>query len=136
MAEKITGSCLCGNVKFEIENRFEKFYFCHCAQCQKISGSVHVSNLFGNKETFSWLSGEQSIKRFDFPCRGFTNAFCSECGCGVPYLNQSGSAIVVRAGCLDGEPNFSNPARIFLSECAEWGKMSETTRDFEKFPSE
>ncbi len=136
MIEKITGSCLCRKVEYEIENRFEKFYLCHCSQCQKISGSVHVSNLFGLKESFRWLSGEQDIKRYEYPDRGFTNAFCRECGCGVPYLNQSGTAMVVRAGSLDGEPLFSNPGKIFHSERAKWGAMAETARIFDKFPSE
>ena len=120
MFETITGCCLCGAVRFEIENSFEKLYLCHCTQCQKISGSIHVSNLFGSTDTFRWLSGERNIQRYDYPERGFTNAFCGTCGCGVPYLNQRGTAMVVRSGTLSGEPRFSSLRKIFYSERAEW----------------
>lgn len=136
MIETITGNCLCGKVEYEIENWFEIFYLCHCAQCQKISGSIHVANLFGSKDKFRWLSGEHNIKRYDYPEREFTNAFCRECGCGVPYLNQSGTAIVVRSGTLNGEPRFKNLIKIFYSERTEWSEIVNSAKVFDKFPSE
>jgi len=134
MSNNVTGSCLCGTVKYEIENSFERFYLCHCSQCQKISGSDHVSNLFGKPDSLRWLSGEVKIKRFEYPDRGFTNAFCSDCGCGVPYLNQSKTAIVVRAGTLDAEPEFQSSSKIFHAERPDWSEKTETSQIYEKFP--
>lgn len=135
MSDKISGSCLCGKVKFEIENHFDRFFLCHCAQCQKTSGSVHVSNLFGSADGFRWMAGEKLVKRFEYPNRDFTNAFCTECGSGVPYLNQSRTAIVVPAGTLDAEPNFSSASKIFYSERAKWTSEIQSMEAFEKFPT-
>lgn len=132
--ETITGSCLCGTVRYEIKNCFDKLYICHCTQCQKISGSIHVSNLYGSVDTFRWLSGERNIERYDYPERGFTNAFCGKCGCGVPYLNQRGTAIVVRSGTLNGEPRFSNLSKIFYSERVEWSELVGSAKVFDTFP--
>ena len=134
MSSKISGSCLCGAVKYEIENNFEKFYLCHCTQCQKISGSNHVSNLFGKPNSLRWLTGEEKIKRYEYPNRGFTNAFCTDCGSGVPFLNQSGKAVVVRAGTLDGQPQFFSLSKIFHSESPDWNEEAETSKSNENFP--
>ena len=32
---KHAGSCLCGQVRFEIEGDFDRFFFCHCQRCRK-----------------------------------------------------------------------------------------------------
>ncbi|WP_454106561.1 GFA family protein [Marinobacter sp. MBR-105] len=32
------GECLCGNVKFAIEEEIRNFYQCHCSLCRKATG--------------------------------------------------------------------------------------------------
>ena len=113
MSGKIKGACLCGKIRYEINNRFDQLYLCHCKLCRKISGSDYASNLFGEIGSLRWLSGENLIERFDYPGREFTNAFCKLCGSGVPYLNRNGTAIVLRAGPLDGKPIVKTISRTF-----------------------
>lgn len=134
MSEMIKGKCLCGKVEYQIENNFNQFYICHCAQCRKITGSAYASNLFGDPQKFSVLSGSENIKRFDYNERGFTKAFCMECGSGVPYLNSSGNSIVVPAGTLDGEPEFDTKNIIFYKEKTKWCSKSENDSYFDGFP--
>jgi hypothetical protein len=40
MINKHQGSCLCGEVRFEIEGEFERFFLCHCEYCRKDTGSA------------------------------------------------------------------------------------------------
>ncbi|MBV1910290.1 MAG: GFA family protein [Kangiellaceae bacterium] len=134
MSKLIKGKCLCGDVKYEIENRFEQFYICHCEQCRKITGSAYASNLFGDPRRFNVICGLEKIKRFDHDVRGFTKAFCIVCGSGVPYLNTKGDSIVVPAGTLDGEPNFTQKNIIFHKEKANWSEQNEIDRYFDGFP--
>jgi hypothetical protein len=49
-----------------------------------------------------------------------SNAFCSECGSGLPYLSLSGKALIIPAGCLNGKPKLSPQNNIFWSQRAEW----------------
>jgi len=135
MSGKINGACLCGEIRYEINNRFDQLYLCHCKQCQKTSGSDYVSNLFGEVGSLSWLSGENLIERFDYPGREFTNAFCKVCGSGVPYLNLTGTAIVVRAGSLDGKPIVETISRIFYAERSRWVDECEMANTYTGFPS-
>lgn len=134
MSDKIRGACLCGTIRYEIENSFERLFFCHCKQCQKISGSDHTSNLFAQTDRLTWLTGKDQITRFDYHGRGFTNAFCKLCGSGVPYLNQSGTAIIFRAGSLEGKPLFENASKIFVGERAQWHEENTVADSYEKFP--
>ena len=131
---KISGSCLCGKVLFESNNTFDQFHFCHCIQCQKITGSAHAANLFTDPANIQWLSGEEFIKRFEYPGRDFSKAFCTECGCTVPFISGSGKALIVPAGCLDGKPDMEAQDNIFCDEKASWYDKGLSAQPFAKFP--
>ncbi len=130
----ISGSCLCGKVTFECLDNFEQFHLCHCAQCQKISGSAHVSNLFSKPDNIKWRGGFELIKRFDVSGKSISNCFCRECGCAVPYISGSGKALIVPAGCLDEAPSINPQDHIFCSEKAAWYDQALSAKKFDKFP--
>jgi hypothetical protein len=131
----ITGGCLCGAVKFEVENTFSKFYFCHCLQCRKITGSAHASNLFTHTDAINWTAGEQHKKHYSYPDRDFKVVFCSECGSGLPFVTKSGKALIVPAGSLDAEPNIQPNDNIFWAERAAWYDDGTKANQCEGFPS-
>ena len=64
---KHLGSCLCGEVRFEIVGNFERFFLCHCERCRKDTGSAHAANLFSSTAKVHWLSGQAKIKTFHVP---------------------------------------------------------------------
>lgn len=135
MHKKISGSCLCGQVNFEIDNKFIKFYICHCLQCRKITGSAFAANLFGDPASLSWESGEKFISRYDDPGRDFSKAFCTKCGSGVPYVSKSGLAVIVPAGTLNERPVFSAAKKTFYSERAPWNDCVEQAEAYDQFPT-
>lgn len=57
----LSGSCLCGTVKFEVKVEFESFYFCHCQYCQKDAGAGNAANLFANSAQLFWRSGTDAV---------------------------------------------------------------------------
>ena len=61
------GSCLCGDVRFEVAGDFEKFYLCHCSRCRKDTGSAHGANLFASAARLKWLSGSDKVTTFLAP---------------------------------------------------------------------
>jgi hypothetical protein len=132
--ETVSGSCLCGDVQFKCENRFKQFHLCHCIQCQKATGSAHVSNLFTDSENIEWVSGKEKIKRYDVPGRSISSAFCTSCGSPVPYESGSGKSLIVPAGVLDSAPNITPQDNIFWSERSSWYEEGVGSRKFEKFP--
>ena len=134
MDDVISGGCLCGGVKYSIKNSFEFLLFCHCDQCRRITGSAHASNLFSTTDSLTWDQGQSFVEVFRHPKGDFTKAFCRQCGSGLPYTTQSGHAVIVPAGSLNGDPNVGKKAEVFLSERTAWTPSVTKTDTFEHFP--
>ena len=133
---KKTGSCLCGEVTFEIEGDFDNFYLCHCSRCRKDTGSAHGANLFSSSAKLRWISGEDKITRFTLPSTQHSKSFCSVCGSSLPIIQMGCELLVVPAGCLDCDISIIPTAHIFISSKANWDKDLHTLPMIETLPSE
>lgn len=136
MQKKISGNCLCGAVNFVLEDNFSQFHLCHCTQCQKMTGSAHASNLFTQCGNIEWVSGEEKIKRYDYPNRDFSNAFCIDCGSHVPYVSKTGKYLIAPAGTLNEKPHLKAQDNIFWCERAPWYDESLKSVKCKTFPEE
>jgi len=117
----LTGSCLCGKVRYSITLEPTDFYFCHCQQCRKITGSAFAANILLKPVPIDWVSGFEWVKRFDCPGeRIFTKVFCIHCGSGLPFLNKKGDSLVIPAGSLDHPPDIKPNGNIFWADKALW----------------
>ena len=122
---KHLGSCLCGEVRFEIVGAFERFFLCHCGRCRKGTGSAHAANLFSSNAKVHWLSGEAKIKTFRAPATRHERSFCSECGSALPSIQMDGAILVVPAGSLDSAIETRPDAHIFVASSANWDRLLE-----------
>ena len=119
--KKFKGSCLCGEVKYQFSGPAKVFQYCHCTRCQKITGSAHASNIIIDPIQFEWLKGEKSVGRFELPeAKYFSSSFCKTCGSSLPWLTQSGTAMIVPAGTLDDDPEARPKHNIFYADKACW----------------
>ena len=116
------GSCLCGEVRFEITGDFERFFLCHCGRCRKDTGSAHAANLFSSTAKVHWLSGEANIKTFRAPSTRHERSFCAECGSALPSVQMDGALLVVPAGSLDSAIDIRPDAHIFVASDADWAR--------------
>lgn len=127
------GSCLCGDVTFEVEGEFQHFFLCHCKHCQKDTGSAHAANLFSSAAVIRWVSGENNISIYNLPSTRHQKSFCSNCGSALPYM-QSNKTLVVPAGSLDCDVPISPKAHIFTDSKANWSRDLEEVTSFAKLP--
>ncbi len=125
---KHTGSCLCGNIRFEIEGEFKYFFLCHCHYCRKDTGSAHAANIFFTPAKLHWLSGEEQVKTYEYNSTGHNKSFCPNCGSALPKLQEGGSVVVVPAGCLDEDIDIRPQAHIYMDDKGNWD------HDFESIP--
>ena len=135
MDNKVTGSCLCGQVKFNIVKDFKAFHLCHCLQCRKITGSAHASNLFTAPENIEWTDGAELLQTFDHPDNNFRKVFCRDCGSGLPYESRRIPMLIVPAGSLDEAPEMEPMDHIFWHEKADWYESAKEKPTFDGFPS-
>ena len=134
MAQKHTGSCLCGLIKFEIMGSFESFYLCHCQHCQKGTGAAHGANLFSSTAKVNWLQGREKVTRYNLPNTRHTKCFCSHCGSGMPVDDPQSPFLVVPAGSLDTALEMKPNAHLFCSSKALWERDFDSIPQFEKLP--
>ena len=135
--EKLTGSCLCGAVRFEAMGPPSLFHYCSCESCRKATGSAHASNLFVSKESFQWTEGAELVRTFvDTKGNpGFTSAFCTTCGSFLPHLGRWGSDMVIPAGVLDVEPHVQPIQHIYCNERPQWYVSPTEVREYPELPS-
>jgi hypothetical protein len=131
---KHAGSCLCGEVRFEILGDFERFFLCHCGRCRKGSGSAHAANLFSSTAKVVWLSGQAKVKSYRLPSTRHERSFCSECGAAVPGVQMNGALLVAPAGSLDCAIETRPDAHIFVASSASWDRRLEDVPRFDGPP--
>lgn len=129
------GSCLCGTIRFEIQDDFDQFFLCHCHHCQKDTGSAHAANLFSSSAKLTWLAGADAVTSFTLPGSRHTKSFCPLCGSAVPNIQPDGG-LVVPAGCLDTDISLRPTAHIFTASKAIWDDDLDGVVKFEALPSQ
>lgn len=131
----ITGSCLCGKVTYEITGSLGIFQYCHCSRCRKFTGSAFASNLFVAPADFRWLSGEEWVGRYEVEdAKHFATCFCKRCGSSLPWLAQTGKAVIVPAGTLDSDPGLRPFQNIFCASRAPWYEPPSTLPEYDEMP--
>ena len=57
----LQGSCLCGEVRFEIDGPLMRSSHCHCRQCQKAHGAPFRTRAQVAAADFRFLAGEELV---------------------------------------------------------------------------
>ena len=71
----LTGSCLCGGVKYEIDTEIGKITACHCSLCRKMSGSAFSSGATIPARSFQYVAGKELLKQWE-SSPGYFREFC------------------------------------------------------------
>jgi hypothetical protein len=122
------GSCLCGAVRFEIDNDGVVLSVgCFCTNCRKVSGSQFGVYLQVKHANFRWIAGEDNTAAFE-SSPGNKRAFCKTCGCVAPIATSYG-AVRVPGGSLDEDPAIVPGVILFERSRAPWctADAAETT---------
>ena len=133
--QTLTGSCLCGTVRYRVRGPWLRFVHCHCSRCRKATGSGHATNLIAEPDRLEWLAGAAQVTRYDLPsAASFATGFCRQCGGPLPHLTRNGRAWVIPAGSLDDAPDISPQSRIFWGSRAAWSCTAGELPTFEGPP--
>jgi hypothetical protein len=118
--DTVTGSCLCGGVRFELTRPFRRANHCHCSRCRKHSGAFGLTQGRVPREGFRLLQGVELIRVYR-PAAGMAKAFCSECGSslfGGTWPN--GPEVSIRFGALDDDPGIRPQYHSHTESAAVW----------------
>lgn len=113
---RLSGGCLCGQIRFTATAAPTNPHLCACRQCQRWSGAPVVGWVDFPIEavTFDGPGGEPRWHRSsDFARRGF----CMACGGTVCVLDDGAAYIGITTGCLD-DPDVVAPVFCSFPEVA------------------
>jgi hypothetical protein len=116
----LTGGCLCGGVRFEIDAPPVSASYCHCTRCQRRTGTAASVQARIAPGSLRVTQGEELIRAFQ-PPNGFPKLFCGSCGSALWSQSADNPDIVsVRLGVFDQDPGIRPAWRQFVAYAAPW----------------
>ena len=119
------GTCLCGGVRFEVTQPFERVAACHCESCKKLSGGGGTVSGRVRTEAIRLLAGADLVKSFQ-PEEGSAKTFCSECGSNLFGAGWPASEHTsVRLSALEESYEGRIESHIFVHSLAPWETLPD-----------
>jgi hypothetical protein len=126
----VRGSCLCGDVVFELTGTLSGIELCHCRKCKKAYGAPFAATLYCKRDVFRWISGEARVKTYDALLEesppAYRHSFCRTCGSALPLVWDQLPFVEVPVSSLDVVVD-SRPA-YQMYECQSLDWIGETSR--------
>ncbi|HVN63315.1 MAG TPA: GFA family protein [Candidatus Binataceae bacterium] len=119
---KVDGSCHCGKIAFEADVDPSKAGICHCADCQKLTGSAYRATIQAPAATFKLLRGAPKIyiKTADSGNRR-AHAFCPDCGTPVYAAAVANTPTYsLRIGTLNQRAELRPKRQIWCRSALPW----------------
>ncbi|MGH8177474.1 MAG: GFA family protein [Steroidobacter sp.] len=131
----VEGSCLCGDVAYEITGPALRMLNCHCMRCRRGRSAAHGTNLLCKIEDFRYTRGEAQLDEYKVPeAKHFAVAFCNHCGGAAPRISRERGIVIVPAGPLDVDPGVRPQAHIFVGSKADWFDITDDLPQFAELP--
>ena len=116
----ITGSCLCGDIRFETSAEPLGASMCHCGQCRKQSGGIWSSAYVPEAELtitgpVSWFASSDTAKR----------GICPRCGSFLFWKAHDENTISFSLGSVDGPTGLSLTKHIFVADKGDYYEIAD-----------
>ena len=132
----LTGRCQCGALEYQVTTAPLMIYACHCANCQKQTGSAFVLATAVHEDAFSFTKGEPS--RISWTSDAGTERhglFCGDCGTRIVNgMTPSIGVLSLRAGTFDDTSWLRPAAHIWMRSAQPWFKPDAEDLLFDQQP--
>ena len=124
------GSCLCGQVSFQVTGALAGPDACHCVQCRKQSGHYFVSTnvarsalTVNGQENVAWYQSSEKIRR----------GFCSICGSTLFWDPPDRDWVAVAMGAFDAPTGTHLEKHIFVAEKGDYYEIADGLPQHQRF---
>jgi hypothetical protein len=129
----ISGSCLCGGVRYAVNGEFSEALNCHCRMCQKMHGAAFGTYGEARRDEFQWTSGDHLVAVFA-SSEGVERRFCSACGSTLQFqFDLEPDLCYVSLGTVDGDPGVRPRGHIFVGSKAPWHALADDLPQYDKW---
>jgi hypothetical protein len=132
---ELVGGCPCGVIRYKLTEPPLIVHACHCRDCQRLTGSAFVINLWIEKEFVQGSGRPKSFRLTAGTGKGHDVFFCERCGAYLWsfYHAAPGEALFVRAGTLDQPEKVKPDVHIFTRSKLPWLQLPKDVPAFETF---
>lgn len=127
----IRGSCLCGAVRFEIDE-VRTLTHCHCVNCRKLTGAAFATYAHVEADKFRFVAGEDMTVAYESAPGSFRHR-CKTCGCLTPDKASYLPTVSIPAGLLDDDPDVRPRLHVFTSSRAPWWTIQDDLPQYDKW---
>ncbi|MCR9221502.1 MAG: GFA family protein [Alphaproteobacteria bacterium] len=119
-AERATGGCLCGAVRYEAHGPPLATLYCHCTSCRKHTGAAAVALVGYRRDRVRYTKGAPAVYASS---PGVGRAFCADCGTPLTWEGDGedeGPLIEFLVGTMDAPERFAPARHIHYGERLAW----------------
>jgi hypothetical protein len=132
----LKGGCACGAFRYKLTAAPLIVHACHCRDCQRLTGSAFVTNIWIEKKFVEIASGSpKSFKLTAGSGKPHEVFFCETCGTYLwsEYHASPGDTLLVRVGTLDHPELVKPDVHIFTRSKLPWFDLPKDVPSFESF---
>ena len=107
--ERVTGGCLCGDVRLEASGAPLRVGICHCLDCRKHHGALFYASAIFPAEAVT-VTG--AVSEYEGRC------FCPRCGSSV--FARTGDEVEAHLGTLDAPDVFTPDYELWCTRREGW----------------
>jgi hypothetical protein len=132
------GSCLCGQITFELLDEPLTFYVCHCTDCQRRTGGAALPVMWVRRTDIRVTNGEPVLNVFNFGNgRERRSRACARCDTRLwaEPANRPDIA-VLRPGTLLDQQDFEPVAHLYTRSKQPWFLIPDHIAQFDTQPDQ
>lgn len=133
------GGCVCGGVRYVVRGNPERVTICHCAWCQRRTGSAFGIEAVFKLEKVMMSDGLLKTYRHvsDESGRWLDQHFCSTCGSNIGFMLEAVPGIrTIAVGTFD-DPSWIDAAKhqfrhVFVRSAQKWCEIPKGVDQYEE----
>lgn len=137
MPDKVhtSGQCLCGAVRINVNGVPVRMAQCHCTDCQRASGTGHMSNAIFNEADVTITGETKSFTVTTDNGNAYARHFCPACGARMFAVNSGRPGmILVAVGVLDDSSWFEPEVVLYTRSRPHWDITTDAVPNYETAP--
>lgn len=125
---RLAGQCLCGAVRYAVDDAFEYALNCHCTNCRRATGSAFKAFAGIARERLALTHGQGDLLIHGTPQAG--DFRCGACGSLLYSVVREAAYAHVTLGNLTDPPSIRPGAHIFTASKASWFDITDDLPQF------
>ena len=129
----LNGRCICGEVRYTVEDAFSYAFYCHCSRCRLRTGSAFASLAGITIDKLKVVSGSEHLLIEDDRPEGY-GARCARCYAFMFAAVRDKAYMHVSLGTLEDSPSRVPDHHIFVGSKARWHQITDSLPQYAELP--